>query len=469
MRTIIVASLLLILSCPNAEAQTGEHPTETLALSLVETLTRSLDVSPEIAAVAADVDFSTARLKQAKASRFLAEFTATTGHAPVPGLSNPNNTPDDQLYLDPDVRNEYDKLRIFNQIEFELLQPVYTWGALSQNIKAANRGVQVDQAKVDQKTSEIALRTAELYYSLALADGLNRLVGETGRIVDRAKTEIDRLLQEGRDDVDDADLFQVLITEQEFNKRVVEVREKLLTARVALKRQLLLPDNVVIATAENTLEALPFRKDSLSTYLASGLAMRPEMAQAQSGLDAWSALVQVAKSDYFPQLFLGAKYRVRAAPGRIRQPNPFHSDSYTGQSLEAGVGIRQRLNFHITKSKVEQAAAERNKVAHQLEAAGQLVQFEVEEAYRNLTIAEASLQSRNEALRISKEWLQTESINFDLDLGDTENLVKAVQVNLELRASALEAIFAYNRAVLRLLHASGQLVPQLRNGILVVN
>ena len=62
---------------------------------------------------------------------------------------------------------------------------------------------------------EVLARTGELYYSLQLADALGRLSREAGDIVDQAKNEIDRLLEEGSSDVDYADLFQVEITEQE--------------------------------------------------------------------------------------------------------------------------------------------------------------------------------------------------------------------------------------------------------------
>ena len=432
-------------------------------------MNQALAVSPEVSTVASDLSFAAARLKLARASRFLTEFEATTGHAPIPGLDNPNDTPDDRLFLDPDVRNRYDKFRLFNQLEVELLQPVFTWGELSGNIRAAGYGMDVDQARVDEKSNEVALRTGELYYALLLALELERLIDETGDIVDQAKEEIDRLLLEGAEGVDDADLFQVLITEQEFKKRVVEVEEKLLTAQVAMQRQLLLPQQSVVVPSETILEPLTFVQDSLQTYLDSAIQLRPEMNQARDGLQARDALVATAKSDYYPKVFLGARYRFRTAPGRVNQPSPFHSDRFRGQTIEAGLGLRQKLNFHLTRAKVEQATAEKTKVEHQLSTAEQLVQFEVEEAYRNLTIARAALESQDEALRLSREWLQTESINFDLDLGDTENLVRAVQANLKLRAEAHEAVYNHNVAVLRLLSASGQLLLRLEAGMLVVN
>ncbi|MFB6274460.1 MAG: TolC family protein, partial [Salinibacter sp.] len=116
---------------------------------------------------------------------------------------------------------------------------------------------------------------------------------------------------------------------------------------------------------------------------------------------------------------------------------------------------------------VDQAQAELNKVKHQRTAARQLVRFEVEEAYRSLITAQADVQSRDTSTTISGEWLRTEQINFDLGLGDTEDLVKAVRADLEAKARYREAVKRYNVAVLKLLQATGTLTDRIQNGTLL--
>ena len=267
--------------------------------------------------------------------------------------------------------------------------------------------------------------------------------------------------------MDEADLFQLRITEQEFRRRVVEVQQSRITARVALARQLLLPEGTVVAAAEEVLAPLDFEPAPLETYLAEALGRRPELAQAQAGLAARSALVEVARSGYFPKLFLGGEAAYRWAPGRERQPNPYISDPFRGGGVRAGFGFRQNLNFLQTRARVAQAEAERAEVEAQLTGAEQLIRFEVEQAYRDLVIARAALDAASESLTISREWLQFEYINFDLALGDTENLVKAVRESLTLEARYYEAVQRYNLAVLRLFRAAGTLASRLETGTLV--
>ncbi len=119
----------------------SSQASDSLFLNLNTAITTAIDVSPEIGAENAGKEFAVARLGLARASRYLTEFSVTTAHAPVPGLDNPNNTPNGQLFLDPDVSSSYDKLRIFNRFEIELLQPIHTWGEISGNLRAADFGI----------------------------------------------------------------------------------------------------------------------------------------------------------------------------------------------------------------------------------------------------------------------------------------------------------------------------------------
>ncbi len=440
---------------------------DTVYVDIAASIKRALEASPEVADVASVRDFAEARWDLARSSQILPEFSLSTAHALAPGLKGVGDTPTDQLYLNPNVRNDWDNLRPFNSFESEAIQPIYTWGELSQSIRAAKFGVEVEHQAVRTKESEIALRTGELYTNFLLTEELYRLTDRIGDVLNQAKREIQRLLDEGAEDVDDADMFQVQISEQEFFRRVEEVKQRRETAKMAMRRQLVLPDGVVIQARNAVLEPLPFTLDSLDTYFDLAFDNRPELKQAQAGVQARNALVNVARSDYYPKLFFGMNARLSLAEGRYRQPSPYVGDAFRGRSFQAGFGIRQKLNFSQTRAKVEQAEAERNQVKYKEEAAELLILFEVEEAYRNFIVEKAAMEAQNESLRLSREWLLTEMNNFEFDLGDTENLVRAVQTSLQLEAAYYDAVQRHNVAVLRLLDACGVLIKQSMAGTFV--
>ena len=70
---------------------------------------RALEMSPEVADVAAGRDFANARWDFARANRFLPQFGINSAHSLSPGLKSVGDTPTDQLYLNPNVRNDWDE------------------------------------------------------------------------------------------------------------------------------------------------------------------------------------------------------------------------------------------------------------------------------------------------------------------------------------------------------------------------
>ena len=125
------------------------------------------------------------------------------------------------------------------------------------------------------------------------------------------------------------------------------------------------------------------------------------------------------------------------------------------------------LNFAQTKARVEQAQAQLNEVRYQEEGAQQLIRFEIEDAYRQVIIAQTNVESRDEDVTITGEWLRTEQLNFDFGFGSTENLVDAVRANLEAEARYYEAVQRFNVAVLRLWRVTGVLADRAQSGTLI--
>lgn len=459
---------------PESQAATDVAPralADTVRVSVTDAINDALSVSPEVDQRQTEQRFARARYDEARFSRYLTDVSLTTAHSFAPGLTVPdaNTQPDDQLYLNPEVENDWTPgaLRPFNSFEIVARQPLWTWGELSGTVEAAQHAVDVERGRVEETSLEVATRTGELYYNVLLAKALDQLAARTDDVIQRAKREVQRLLNEGAEDVDDADLFEVRLTEQEFRRRTVEIDQQLQTARTGLRRQLFVPDGEALRLTEETLTPIDFtlHPDSLSHYIRLGLQHRPELQQARAGRAAREAQVDIARSDYYPKLGVQASYGFRfTLPERPRQKNAFVGDSFRGNSTQTGFGLQMNLNFKQTKARVEQAKANLNAVRHQQTAAEQLIRFEVEQAYRKVIVAETDVASRDEDVTITGEWLRTEQINFDLGFGSTENLVKAVQANLEAEARYFEAVRTYNIAVLRLLDATGTLTDTVESG-----
>lgn len=471
-------ALLTISGLPTAAASPANHErtalaSDTVRVTLQSAIVRALERSPEVGQREARRDFADARFSEARASRFATNFRLETAHSIAPGLDIPADYdgPNSELYLNPDVENDWriQSLRPFNRFEIVLQQPLWTWGELSGQLEAAEHGTAVEGARVQEKQLEVAFRAGETYQNVLLTNVLNELSEEAESLLRQARGEVQNLLDEGDPDVAEADLFQLDLAQQEFERRRVEVNEQQATAQSALKRQLMLDEDESLAVAEERLEPLSLEilGDSLAFYKDAARRHRPEFQQTEAGLAAREALVDVARSGFYPKLAMQASYSISATAGRFRQPNAFVGDSFRGQATRTGFGIQQNLNFYQTRARVRQAEAERNEVAFQQEIADEFIAFEVEEAFRQVRIAKNRVESLDASVRTTREWLRTEQIDFDLDFGDPQNLVRAVQANLETRAEYYEAVQRYNIAVLRLLRTAGILTKDAQRGMLI--
>ena len=439
----------LVMLVPPATGQT----------TLDSLITAALQVSPDLQASWARAEGSLAQVAEARAARTLPGLSFSTVQSVAPTITNPNDVPNEARYLDPEVRNDWTNLSPYLYAEMSAVQPIYTWGALQRTMDAATAAVDLAEAQHNEARDDVALRTGRLYFGMLAARDLTDLAQEAARLVGQAKSELQRMLDEGSDEVDDADLFEALITEQEIAAQAVEADEQRQLLENWLGRQVSL-DPSVRFTVPAKLAPVARITTALEDLQRLGLSTRSELAQASSALDARMAQADVARALTRPQLFVGLSANYGAAANRDWVPNPYVSDPFLRRSVRVGFGIRQSLDFDGNKARIDRARARVAEVSAIQRAAEQVVLAEVEEAYRSVLIADETLTRREEALTLSKEWLRTEQINFDLMLGDIANLVKAVKANLELRAAHIEAIQQYNQRVLALYHATGTLAEQ---------
>lgn len=435
-------------------------------VSLADALARALDVSPEVAAASATADGSDARYALARASRFLTTFRLESAHSLAPGLIIPadNTAPLTDLYLNPGVRDDWSRLRPFNRVAVEVLQPLWTWGELEGSLDAARSGARSDRAAVDVVRQTVALRLAETYQGLRLARHLDGLARETSRIVGGARSELKRLVDEGDTTVTSADLYELRLAEQQLRRQGVEVRERFATARAALARQMFddagTGGAAPLAPADTALAPIAFDRLDLDAYLASAEAQRPEIRQAEAGVAARQALVRVARSDLYPKVGLGLTAAYSYAHGRQRQRSPYLQDPYLSRPVRPGIGIRQNLAFGQTRARIRQAEAALRQTEALGQGARQLAAFETEDAYRSLVIAEDALAAADTSLSIAREWERDAQIGYDLGLTSARELVRATRARLEAAVDRATRVERYNVAVLRLLARTGGLTPE---------
>ena len=420
-------------------------------LSLDECITRALQFSPEIAASQAQLGIAQSQHQEALSLKILPKFELSNALTVAPGVNIYEN---DLLNLE--TRNNWRQLGLFNRLELNFLQPIYSFGRIQGSIDAARYGIEAREQGVQQKQNETYFRITKLFLSRLLAEELLSVADEARDTLEKAESTLNKMLEsDDYTDVNEADLFRINLFKIEVGKTFREISSNKELSLAALKAYLGFSRDVDFDISENFLDAWTGRIEALEHYQNLEQIHRPEISQLDAAVAAQGALARVSRSFYYPQLFLGGGTVLSLAPVRDDIHNPFLKDPFNYKRIGAYLGISLPLNFRQTKARITKTEYELAKIKAQRSAVIKVIELEVEEAYRELLKAKQNMHAYNEALKISREWVTTEQISFDIDGTNAKDLVDAVQAHLKSKAAYYQAIFEYNVAVSRLDYTTG--------------
>jgi outer membrane protein TolC len=196
--------------------------------------------------------------------------------------------------------------------------------------------------------------------------------------------------------------------------------------------------------------------------------MRPEFTQAREGVQAYEALVQAAKADYYPIFFVGVVGSLADATNRDRFTNPFVFDSLKDDVAAPVVGFKWHYDLGITAGKVDEVQAQLGQVQQKHALAEQGIPYQVRQAYLEMEQHRDNIQATREGYRNGRKWLVAALSNFDLGVGEGKDVADAALAYAKLRASYFQSVYGYNFALASLDHVTGRDVVMVKTFLPVV-
>jgi len=453
----IIRSFIISFSILVGVSTIGYAQNDTIKVSISEFMDLAKARSTLLNVRQSEVDLSRNRVEQAQSQRVLPRIELNTAHGLVPAVSSDNpNLPPGQYYLDPNLKNDWYNWGVFTRAEVTSLQPLYTWGAIDNVIKAAREGVVAAEAGFKVQTSAYEERLMELYYSRLLAMELSRLVIDALKQLEDAERRLNEMIEEGDQDLEESDVFEFKIFKFEFLSRVDEVKQNLIFAEAAWNIALNNRESrTIYEPVTPFLDVIEYEMMDVLYYEEQARLSRPELNQLQAVYNAARFGLEANKASNYPSLFMGLSASVAYTPNRPKQNNPFIINSTNYASVSYGIGFRQNLNFFTNRTNINRSELQVRQARYAREAAHDGILLEVRERYRNMMMSYSRLQNNREAFQVSTEWLRLEQIDYDLGFGDVKKLLDAVQKNLELEASLKQRIYDFNVNVSKLNRAAG--------------
>lgn len=448
-RISLAASLAVVICASAVFAGSPGHTT--LVLDLDECIRTALQASPEIGEAQADLAFTTSKLDEAKSYRY-PQINVMSLFGPAPGAKREDISP----YVNTDKSFSIRDLTWFTSADVMITQPLWTFGKISENMKAATHGMEVDKARKRQKGNEVALEVKKYYYGVLLARELQNVLAELQLYMLQGKQKVQQMIDNESASGDPMDLFKIDAYSGAVNKYMEEAIKGEKLALAALKARLTLGDQVDVNVAAERLELPKEQIPELNTVVERARTQRPEFKQLAEGMAARTALVEAARSNYYPDVFLAGIFSWAYADDRDRIKNPYISDTFRHSYGGVALGIKWKLDFGITGSKVAGEQSQLNRLTSTKRYADSYIPLQVQKAWLEMQESRKNVDITLSAYQSARKWGAAALANFDFGVGNPRDVFDAVEVYGKMKAAHYQAIYDYLMAKANLDYAMGE-------------
>lgn len=447
---IVCISIFIFITGGYAQDTEQKKPSYTLQ----ECIKKAVEVSPEIGETRYEEEVYKSKKLQADSAAYpQIEVLALTGPSP--------QARGNQVYS-PDTSTSLTLNGIFGSADVTLIQPIYTFGKISGYKEAASSGVKVMKAGTGKKTSDITLRIKELYYGLLLAKDMRNLALEIKDELEDSIKKAERQIEKGSPWADEVNLFKLRAFLGVINKYLNEAEKGISLAKDALATSMGLPRGTDFDIADSSLTPEDKAPADVTIYTKNAFELRPEFIQLKEGLNAKNALIDVEKSNYYPQVFFGLKGSLASASNRDKVTNPFIYDFFNHSYGAAFLGLKWAIDFGITSGRVKEAEAEYYKLAEKKKFADEAIPFQIRKAHLDIEEAGKTIIETQSACTNAKKWLVAAIANFDLGVADAKEIADAAIAYAQMKADNLRSMYNHRISYANLLYSTGMDLKEIK-------
>jgi outer membrane protein TolC len=416
---------------------------------------RALDLAlrgnPQIAAARADVEAVVAQKRQAKALAFPI-ITLDVGLGPaqqatlVPGSGIQSTETSFSL----------NALSVFFRGDLEIIQPLYTFGKISNRKAAAEHGIRARQAQVEMTRADVALEVARLYESFLYARDAQRLFEEIEHILDGSIGTTKDHMKQQKGNVDEQDLLRLQTTRALAGYGLDHAVAGARAAQAGLAAYL----GIALADAlpgEDTLVPIAVTLSAEPRLVDTALGHRPELVALREGSAAYDRLAAAERAAYWPDFFLLGLLSAAYTPGRDFINTRYYADPLYHLVPALVVGLHWTLQADTPGRRADEvrAAAHRLQATQSWAVAG--IPAEVRSAFEDVTRARKDIDEGEPGVERAKQWLVRASADYDMGLGESRSVADAAQGYVLVRTGLLEARWRWNVGLAELAKAMGGL------------
>lgn len=343
------------------------------------------------------------------------------------------------------------RLGPFTRATFQLIQPLFTFGKISQGIKAANAGLQARHANLAIKQQDLRIEIHKIYYGYQLSSELHRSFQKLEDAFDKAHKQAGEQLRSGESAITQTDILKLQVALLSLSKRVLQFDRQKQTALLAFRRVLGFDIDAKIFPDSDRLKPVEPVVLPSENYLLTELTFQqPVWKATQTGLIARTAATQAAARAIYPDVFIGLHADLAWAPTRDDVQNPYLRDEFNRIRGGPFIGLRWPLDISTRLAQKNGVKAQQLIQAAKVEQARTGLPLKVKKILLEYKEKKAALRISQKARKAGRSLSFITSANFGLGIGDAKEILESLGIYARSLGEYYQTVFEYNIARFKL-------------------
>ena len=351
---------------------------------------------------------------------------------------------------------DWSKFGLVTGAKLELIQPIYTFGAISAGVEAARSGEKAELALYEKGGWALRTSIAEYYYGFQMAFELSELASGVNSKMQEALAAGEKLrTQRGKNAPTLTDLDKLRLASAELRVRESEALKGASTAKAAMAWKTGLQEGPPLRWDQSNLKLRDTRLEELKHYQDLAQKNRPEFNALEEDANARASLARAESAQSYPMLYLAAQAQHVESSQRSEQSSPFAYDPLNDNTGALLLGIRWNLGFFERSAKSSMARAEALAAEARKRYWGAALHADIERNYLELKHAILAVGERSDASKIAKRVYQDSFVGFTLGSVSAKDFLEAIGAYAMGEKARLESVYSQNLAIYKMEQATG--------------
>ncbi len=446
-----IISLLLLLVLVSAVPAAAE---ETKTLSKEKVIKLGLENSKEITKLRAEIKSAQAKLSEAGGG-FLPTVDLKANYTRLdekPTSSLYLFNPDGTIKIDPEtMRPKTKEIEVGSKdnysVELSLQQPLYLGGKLWSGWNQAKKGLAIAELELEQKRKEVIYQVLEQYYNLLKAEKMLEVAQQR---VEQAQNFVE--VAEANYEVGmftKTDLLQAKVNHTRAQQGVLQAKNRLQMAKLALKNELDIQDKTKLSLKEELTQEEVKQLPAEEAYQYA-LEHRAQIELLNLQEENLKLNLERAKKDkWLPNLNLMGNYQQQG------------TDWDSLQDAEGDWQVMVTASYNLfsggrKEAKVKQVASQLDKFAASKEQAKEGIKLEVQQTLLSVDEAQQRIELTKLNLEKAEENLEQVELKYEEGMVTTSDILEAQTTLGEVKTDYYQAVYDYNLAAAKLKKVLGK-------------